>query len=167
MEKSDDLSISSVKQAIGLMVFVAICFAAGALGAAATTSAISGWYTEIAKPSWNPPNWIFGPVWSTLYLMMAIAGWLVWRRKNISNVKLSLGLFVVQLVLNSLWSVVFFGMQQMGPAFGEILLLWTAIVLRCLNFWRISKPATALLLPYLAWVSFAAFLNFAIWRLNM
>lgn len=158
---------SSSQQAIGLFIAIAICFAAAGLGGLVTTPHIPGWYATLAKPTWNPPAWIFGPVWSLLYLMMAVAVWLVWRQAGIAAAKLPLGLFAVQLTLNSLWSVLFFGLHSPGAAAAEILLLWAAILATLITFWQRSKLAGWLLVPYLAWVSFAAVLNVTICRLNV
>lgn len=157
---------SSPRQAIGLFVAIAICFAAAGLGGLVTTPQIPGWYATLAKPTWNPPAWIFGPVWSLLYLLMAVAAWLVWRQAGIAGARLPLGLFAVQLTLNSLWSVLFFGLHSPGAAAAEILLLWGAILATLITFWQRSKLAGGLLVPYLAWVSFATVLNVTIWRLN-
>jgi len=155
-----------LSQAIGLVVAVLICFAAAGLGAVVTTSQIPGWYAALAKPTWNPPAWIFGPVWTLLYLMMAVAAWLVWRRAGFAGAKLPLALFAIQLALNSLWSGLFFGLHNPGAAAVEIVLLWAAILTTLIAFWRRSRWAGGLLVPYLAWVSFASVLNFTIWRLN-
>lgn len=151
---------------IGLLASVIVCFAAAGIGSAVTTPQIDGWYETLAKPTWNPPNWLFGPVWTTLYLAMAVAAWLVWRQAGWTASKLPLILFGVQLALNTLWSCLFFGLESPGLAFAEILLLWTAIAATMVAFWYRSKPAAVLFVPYLAWVTFAAFLNFTIWRLN-
>jgi benzodiazapine receptor len=153
-------------QIVGLVVSVVICFAAAGLGAAVTTPQIRGWYTTINKPSWNPPDWVFGPVWSTLYLMMAVSVWLIWRRGGLRAARTPLTVFAVQLALNSLWSVLFFGMQHPGLAAIEIVILWAAILATVISFWRQSKVAGGLLIPYLLWVSFATVLNVTIWRLN-
>lgn len=157
---------SRIQQAIGLVIFIAICFGAAGLGAMATTSSVNGWYQTLTKPSWNPPDWLFGPVWSTLYLMMAIAAWLVWRYRGLKGSSVAMTWFGVQLALNSLWSIIFFGLNQPGWAFVEIIFLWLAIVATVTAFRRISTAAASLLVPYLAWSTFAACLNFAIWRLN-
>lgn len=157
---------SSVSVWVGLAMWVAICFAAAAVGARFTNPEIAGWYSSIEKPSWTPPNWLFGPVWTTLYLMMAIAAWLVWRRDGFAGAALPLSLFGLQLLLNALWSILFFGLHRPGAAFVEIVLLWLAILSTALLFWRASAWAALLLLPYLLWVTFAALLNFSIWRLN-
>lgn len=156
----------TVRDGVGLMVAIVVCFAAAGIGSLATVGAIPTWYAALHKPSWNPPNWIFGPVWSLLYLMMAVAAWQVWRTAGWSGARLALGLFAIQLVLNVGWSVVFFGLHRPGWAFVEIVVLWCAILATLLLFRPISPLAALLLVPYLAWVSFASALNFAIWRLN-
>ncbi len=153
-------------QAVVLVVFVAICLAAGGLGGIVTYPQIPNWYAQLVKPSWNPPDWVFGPVWTTLYVLMAIAAWLVWRQAGFKSAKVPLAFFGLQLVLNSLWSVLFFGLQRPGLAAIEILLLWIAIVVTVVSFWRRSRWAGWLLVPYLAWVSYAITLNVAIWQLN-
>lgn len=151
---------------VGLIFFLVVCFAAAVIGSAATTPKIDGWYAALVKPTWNPPDWVFGPVWSVLYLAMGVAAWLVWRQGGIVGGKGPLTLFGVQLGLNVLWSGLFFGLESPGLAFAEILLLWAAIAATMTTFWFRSRIASVLLMPYLAWVSFAAILNFAIWRLN-
>lgn len=153
-------------QWIGLTVAVALCFAAAGIGSLFTTPAIPGWYAALHKPAWSPPNWIFGPVWTLLYLMMGVAVWLVWRERGFTGAPLALTLFAVQLTLNALWSIIFFGWRQPGLALAEIILLWTFIFLTMLSFWRISPPAAWLMWPYLLWVTFAGFLNLSIRRLN-
>ncbi len=158
--------MASNKQWIGLALWIALCLGAAALGAAATAPQIPGWYATLAKPAWNPPAWVFGPVWTTLYLMMACAAWLVWRSGGFRGAPGALGLFLLQLALNAGWSWVFFGMQQPGWAVAVIVLLWCAIVATMAAFFRRSLAAGWLMAPYLAWVSFAAVLNAAIWRLN-
>jgi translocator protein len=152
---------------IGFVVFLVVCFAAPGFGGAVTTPKIETWYSALVKPSWNPPNWIFGPIWSSLYFCMAIAAWRVWRQEGFSGATLPLALFGVQLVLNVLWSCIFFGLEMPGLAFAEVLLLWAAIAATMIAFWQRSMVAGILFVPYLAWVSFASVLNFAIWRLNM
>lgn len=151
---------------IGLCVSLLICLTAGGLGAIATTPEIDGWYKTVTKPTWNPPNYVFGPVWTTLFVMMAIAAWLVWRPAGFKAAKVPLFLFAVQLVLNVAWSWIFFGLHQPGWAFAEIVTLWLAIAGTARAFFRRSRFAGWLLVPYLVWVSFATVLNFAIWRLN-
>jgi tryptophan-rich sensory protein len=163
---NESTPLSRTQQVIGLIVSIAICFAAAGLGSLATTPKIPNWYADLAKPSWNPPAWIFGPVWTTLYLFMAIAAWLVWRQGGFRNARGPLLLFGVQLVLNTLWSFLFFGLQNPGAAAIEIVVLWVAILATLLAFAKRSTTAASLLAPYLAWVSFAAVLNFTIWRMN-
>ncbi|HQX52009.1 MAG TPA: DUF2867 domain-containing protein [Planctomycetaceae bacterium] len=157
---------SVLRQAVMLLGFIATCFAAAGLGAAATSMSVGGWYQTLAKPSWNPPGWLFGPVWSVLYVLMAIAAWLVWRRQGWSAARSALTWFGIQLALNVLWSVVFFGMQQPGLAVIEILMLWLAIVATIVAFHSKSVTAAILMVPYLAWSTFAAVLNFELWRMN-
>jgi translocator protein len=124
------------------------------------------WFARLQKPAWNPPNWIFGPVWTILYVTMAVAAWLVWRRGGFAAQRVPLLLFFLQLLFNALWSPLFFGLHLPGLAFMDLLLLWLALVATVVAFWRARRPAGALLLPYLGWVTFAGGLNFAIWRLN-
>jgi benzodiazapine receptor len=152
---------------LGLIVLVTICFAAAGIGGAVTTPKIDNWYATLTKPSWNPPNWVFGPVWSALYLGMAVAAWLVWRQGGLAGAAWPLVLFGVQLVLNVLWSCLFFGLRNPFAAFVEVLALWVAIAATMVAFWLRATVAGILFVPYLAWVSFASALNFAIWRLNV
>ena len=161
------MKFNTTQQAIGLVVAILICFAAAGLGSLVTTPQIPNWYADLAKPTWTPPGWIFGPVWTLLYLMMAIAAWLVWRQAGFAGAKLPLALFAIQLALNSVWSLLFFGLQNPGAAAIEIVLLWAAILATLIAFWKRSKWAGGLLVPYLAWVSFAAVLNLVIWRMNV
>ena len=151
----------------GLVVFIFVCLGAGGLGAMATTPEIAGWYKTLAKPTWNPPDSVFGPVWTTLFILMGIAAWLVWQREGFKAAGKPLSLFAVQLVLNIGWSWIFFGLHQPGWAFVEIVILWLAILATTVAFFRRSKAAGYLLVPYLAWVSFASILNFTIFRMNM
>ena len=140
-----------------------LCFATAALGGLFPPGE---WYAALKKPPWNPPAWIFGPVWTTLYTMMAVAAWLVWRRGGFAKQRKSLTLFLVQLAINAAWSPLFFRLRSPGSAFADILLLWLAIAATVVAFRRVSAAAMLLLVPYLAWVSFAAVLNFTLWRLN-
>lgn len=141
-----------------------ITFIAAVIGSQAGPGS---WYAALNKPSWNPPNWVFGPVWTYLYVTMALAAWRVWRRGGWTNRRTSLLMYLLQLILNAFWSPIFFGLQQPGLAFVEILLLWAAIVGTLVLFLRVDRLSGILLVPYLAWVSFAAFLNFTLWRLNL
>ena len=150
----------------GLAFFIGVCFAAAGVGSLYTTPEIGGWYASLRKPAWTPPNWLFGPVWSALYLMMAVAAWLVWRERGLAGAALPLALFAAQLSLNALWSYLFFGLHRPGLGFAEIVALWLMILLTLLSFRGASATAALLLLPYLLWVTYAAALNFRIWRLN-
>ncbi|HYW80369.1 MAG TPA: TspO/MBR family protein [Thermoguttaceae bacterium] len=154
-------------QTIGLVVILAICFGAAALGSSATASHLDDWYAALAKPSWTPPAWVFGPMWTVLYVCMAVAAWLVWRQRGIVDARVPLALFLVQLAFNAVWSWLFFGLHNAGLAFVDIVLLLAAIVVTMVAFWRRSVLAASLLVPYLAWVAFAGVLNFAIWRMNL
>ena len=142
--------------------WLAASFAAAALGAVATRQAPE-FYAQLARPDWAPPGWLFGPVWTLLYALMGIAAWRVWRRAGFGT---AIHLFLAQLALNALWSWLFFAWRLGAAAFGEILLLWLLIAATVAAFFRIDRPAAALLVPYLAWVSFAAALTYAVWRAN-
>ena len=156
---------STKHQFIGLVAWFMVSFAASAIGAIASSQAQS-FYVQLSQPTWAPPGWLFGPVWTALYVMMAIAAWLVWRRGGFKTNQTALTLFLVQLLLNGLWSWLFFAWQQGALAFVNITLLWLLIAATLLAFWRINKTAGALLIPYLLWVSFASALNYAVWQLN-
>lgn len=158
--------MAPTQQLLGLALFVVLCFGAAAVGGFATAPEIQGWYAGIEKPSWNPPDWIFGPVWTVLYLLMAVAAWLVWRPAGFGPARIALGLFGLQLLLNAAWSWIFFAAHRPGWAAVEIVVLWLAIAATAVAFWHHSRAAAWLLAPYLAWVGFAACLNVAIWRLN-
>jgi translocator protein len=150
-----------------LFASLAVVLAAGAIGSLATMRAIPTWYGGLAKPLFNPPDWLFGPAWTALYLMMAVAAFLVWKQGiGAAGVKLALSVFLVQLVLNCLWSILFFGLRSPLAGLVDIVALWLAILATIVLFFRVSVPAGVLLLPYIAWVSFAAILNAAILRLN-
>lgn len=149
-----------------LALFLIVCLGTAGLGAAWTNLSVGDWYAAIKKPSWNPPNWLFGPVWTALYIGMAVAAWLVWRKNGLADAWLPLLLFAVQLFLNAAWSALFFGMRSPGIAFADIVLLWFAILATIVAFGRVSGLAATLLVPYLAWVSFATALNGAIWSAN-
>lgn len=147
---------------VGLAVWIILPLLAGAIGSRFQPGE---WYAGLDKPSWNPPSWVFGPVWTTLYIMMGIAAWLVWDRHR-RAARTALMLFVVQLAVNAAWSWLFFGVESPGLALADIVLLWVLIVATTVAFWRLRTVAGVLLLPYLAWVTFATALNFQIWRLN-
>jgi tryptophan-rich sensory protein len=171
---------------VGFAVFIVLNVAVSALGGWATAGSVGTWYQALAKPAFNPPDWIFAPVWSALYLMIAIAGWRVWRRSAAQGsgaapqgrgtgsgargagreVRLALTVYAVQLALNLSWSFVFFAARLIGPALAVIVALLAAILANAFLFWRIDRAAGALLAPYAAWVAFATLLNAALWRLN-
>ncbi len=153
-------------KAAALIVAFAVCFAVAALGAKFTTPSLPVWYASLHKPAWTPPSWLFAPVWTVMFAMMAISVWLVWVRVGFAGAPIAFGLFAVQLALNAGWSLLFFAQRDPGAAFVEVVILWIAIALTALAFSQVETLAAVLLVPYLAWVSFAAALNFAIWRLN-
>jgi tryptophan-rich sensory protein len=146
--------------------FIVVCLAVAGFSSAFTAGSVRDWYPILRKPSWNPPAWLFGPVWTTLYIMMAIAAWLIWQRRGLAHVGSALALFGFQLILNALWSPLFFGLKSPLAGLLDIVPLWAAILVTMISFWKISATAGVLLLPYWLWVSFATALNFAIWRLN-
>ena len=176
---------------IKLLFSVIVCEVAGASGAIFTTPQIAEWYATLNKPFFNPPNWIFAPVWTALFALIGVSLYLVWERKweirneiclpenrkiNGLSEKFLSGawkkanivlIFIVQFALNVLWSYIFFGSHNIGAAFFELIMLWVAIVFTIVNFYRVSKVAAVLLLPYIIWVSFAGILNFSIWMLNI
>ncbi len=148
-----------------LVVALTVVAGVAALGATATATSVESWYPSLAKPPWTPPSWLFGPVWTALYAVMAVAAWLVWRTRAPAR-RAALAVFAVQLVLNGLWSWLFFGWHEIGLALVDVALLWLAIIATIRVFARVRTAAAWLLVPYLAWVSFAMALTLAIWRLN-
>lgn len=158
-----------LRHGVALILWIALCLAVGWLGSRVTAPALADWYPSLAKPGWTPSDRAFPIVWTTLYVLMGIAAWLVWRRPPAAGTpphRLPLGLFIVQLVLNALWSMLFFGLRNPGLALVEIGVLLVAIAATMIAFWRVSVPAGLLLVPYLLWVAYAAALNAAIWRMN-
>jgi tryptophan-rich sensory protein len=153
-------SLSLILGAVGAIV---LTFGAAYVG---SRFPVDEWYTALSKPSWNPPNWLFGPVWSVLYILMAISAWLVWREEGLLGAIVPLSIFILQLVLNAAWSWLFFGLHELGIAFVEIVTLWVAIVVNIILFWRLKPISGILLIPYLLWVTFASVLNYTLWRLN-
>lgn len=151
---------------LALIIAIIIPLAIGGTAALFTVPNIQGWYQGLNKPSFNPPNWIFAPVWNTLYILMGIASYLVWRERKLKNLTPALSLYFIQLVLNFFWSLIFFELHQPGYAFVEVLILWLFIFSTIISFSRINKAAAWLLVPYISWVSFASLLNYEIWRLN-
>ncbi|MEJ2306479.1 MAG: tryptophan-rich sensory protein [candidate division WOR-3 bacterium] len=159
---------SKIGEVLILFSSIIICQLAGIIGSIFTTPAIPTWYANINKPTFRPPNWVFAPVWTTLFLLMGIALFLIWRKGlNEKDIKIAIAVFAFQLVLNTLWSFLFFGLESPFAAFIEIIFLWVAILASIILFFRISRLAGALLIPYILWVSFASILNFSIWRLNI
>jgi translocator protein len=148
-----------------LIIFFAICLGAGGVGSIFTARAVREWYPRLRKPVGTPPSWVFGPVWTTLYVLMAISAWLVWREYR-GGARAALLIFFAQLALNVAWSAIFFGSRMPGVAFAEVLLLWFAIAFNIFVFYLLMPAAALLLLPYWAWVTYASYLNFGIWRLN-
>lgn len=149
------------------VISIAVPLLAGFVGSLFTTPALPGWYASIIKPALTPPSWVFGPVWTTLFILMGIAAFLVWKRGlEKREVKVALSIFIIQLVLNALWSILFFGLQSPGAAFIDIIILWLAILFTIISFSKISKVAAWLLVPYILWVSFASYLNYSIYVLN-
>jgi len=153
----------ATRSALALAAWLALVFTAAAMGGFFLPG---DWYAGLQKPAWNPPNWIFGPVWTALYMIMAVAAWLVWKRGGFAGQRVALSLFLIQLLFNALWSPLFFGLRHPALAFVDILLLWLALLGTVITFWKALPLAGALLVPYLAWVTFASALNFALWRLN-
>jgi len=151
---------------LGLALWLLLCYGVAGLGARWTTPEIPGWYRTLMRPSFAPPNWIFGPVWTLLYTLMAVAVWRVSLAPPSTARSLGILLFVIQLALNLAWSQIFFKQHWIGAAFAEVLCIWAAIGGTILLFWRVSPLGGALLLPYIVWVSFASVLNGAYWRLN-
>lgn len=153
---------------ITAIIFILISQAAGIIGSVFTSSAIPVWYATLNKPSFNPPGWLFGPVWVLLYTLMGIAAYLIWQKLGESNIaRGAIILFFVHLAFNALWSILFFGLHNPFLAFLEIILLWGMILALIILFYQVDKRAAYLFIPYILWVSFAAVLNFSIWRLNL
>ena len=157
-----------------LIISVIVCELVGVIGSIFTVSSIPSWYAGLAKPALNPPSWVFGPVWIVLYFLMGMAAFLIWSSyakasegQEKRKIKIALGVFGVQLFLNAIWSIIFFGLRNPGWAFVEIIFLWLAIIWVIIVFYKISRLAALLLLPYILWVSFAAYLNYSIWQLQI
>ncbi len=149
----------------GLAAWLLAVYATSAVGGLAASNS-ADFYAQLVRPAWAPPAWLFGPVWTLLYLMMGVAAWLVWRVRGFAGARMALGFFIAQLGLNALWTWLFFDWRLGAVASAEIVLLWLVLAATIALFWRFSKPAAALLIPYLAWVSFAAALTFSTWQMN-
>jgi tryptophan-rich sensory protein len=154
-----------MRSAVVFLAFLVAVVATASLGAFFAGPGVRNWYPLLTKPSWTPPGWIFGPVWTTLYLCIAVAGFLAWRQSRFMDASWAIW-FALQLSLNAGWSWIFFGLRQPGWAFAEIVVLWGSILVTTLSLFRVSREAGWLFIPYLLWVTFAAALNFSIWRLN-
>jgi tryptophan-rich sensory protein len=155
-----------MKRLLPLLVSVLIAEAAGIIGSVFTIKEIPVWYAALLKPSFSPPNWVFGPVWTSLYCLMGISAFLIWQKRKSPVARSGLTIYGVNLVANMLWSVVFFGFHRPEAGLLVILILWSTIIVMIKRFWPINQLASLLLIPYLLWVTFATFLNFAIFRLN-
>jgi len=153
------------RQAAGLLAWLAVCVVAATLGGFASANA-AGYYEQLMLPAWAPPPWLFAPVWTLLYVLMGVAAWLVWRERGFGQARAALSLFLIQLAVNALWTWLFFAWHQGSLAFIEILVLWAIILCTVVAFWLVRPMAAALLIPYLAWVTFAAVLTYAVWQAN-
>jgi tryptophan-rich sensory protein len=154
------------KRWLPLGLFLGLALAAAGLGALATATSVDTWYVTLRKPQWTPPDWIFAPVWAVLYLLMAVATWRAWRTGDALVARRTVSLYSAQLTLNVLWSILFFRMRHPAAALVEIVVLWTVLVIILFRYWRIDRLAAVLWMPYVAWITFAAALNGAIWSLN-
>ena len=166
MNSAQPNPLSRRTQALGLAGWLLVTFAAAGLGNWATMTSVGDWYQQLARPAWTPPDWIFGPVWTALFVIMAVAAWLVWRQAGWPVARRPLGLYLVQLSLNALWSVLFFGLRSPAFAAVEIVVLWLVVLATLSAFWRRSTAAGLLMVPYAVWVAFAALLNFEFVWLN-
>lgn len=158
--------IGTGRDILALVLLIGLCLGVGGLGGAVTAESVTTWYATLNKPSFNPPNWIFGPVWTALYILMGVAAWRVWRAADRDTARGPLAVFALQLAVNLGWSVAFFGLRNPGLAVIVILALDLLVLATALMFRRIDRLAAWLLVPYLAWISFATLLNVTIWRLN-
>lgn len=157
--------VSTRRQVVGLLAWLAISYAASAIGAIASIQAGS-FYLSLSRPAWAPPAAVFGPVWTVLYASIAVAAWLVWRDGGLRHARAALSLFLIQLAVNALWSWLFFAWHRGALAFVDVLILWVLIGATSMAFWRIRPLAGMLMIPYLLWVSFAAALNYTVWQMN-
>ncbi len=155
----------TTNQWLVLILFLAVCLGVGGLGSIPTAKSVRDWYPRLRKPPGTPPSWVFGPVWTTLYVLMAVSAWLVWRQYG-WGARAALLIFAAQLALNLAWSGIFFGARQIGCAFAEIVILWLAILFNIVIFYPLDSIAAWLLAPYLLWVTYASYLNCGIWLRN-
>jgi benzodiazapine receptor len=156
--------LGTTRSLVGLVGWLLVSFGAGLIGSRFRPGE---WYASLVKPAWTPPDAVFAPVWTALYVLMGVAAWLVWRRAGFAGASAALALFIAQLILNALWSYLFFGRHRIDLALLEIVVLWVAILVVAVLFWHEDRLAGVLMIPYLLWAGFAAGLNFALWRLNM
>lgn len=156
------VEIPPVRDVAGLVAFIVLCFGASILGGRVASTEFAEWYTALAKPPWTPPGWVFGPIWTVLYALMATAGWMVWREGS----RIAVLLFLLQLALNAVWPWIFFGLKRLDWAFYASVAMAVAILATIVAFYAVRRRAALLLVPYLAWVLFAAWLSLAVWRLN-
>lgn len=161
------MNTTSLKDWVKLVICIAVCLGAGMIGSLFTQQSVSSWYTTLQKPAFSPPNWLFAPVWTLLYILMGIAVFMVWHKGlKQSQIKQSIIIFIIQLVLNVAWSFSFFGLRSPLAGLFVIVLLWIAILLTIISFFRVSRTAAYLLIPYILWVSFATILNSSLYMLN-
>lgn len=157
------VKVPALRDILGLTAFLALCFGVLVVGGTVAASALHEWYATLARPSWTPPGWVFGPLWTLLFPLMAVAGWTVWRE---GRSRVAVLLFLLQLAFNAAWPWLFFGLHRLDWAFFDAAALWVTLVATMVAFYRVRRRAALLLVPYLAWVTFAAPLSFAVWRLN-
>lgn len=158
--------MSGTRRWAALALWIGVSLAAGLVGNRVGGGGDDQFYQRLDQPAWAPPPWLFGPVWIVLYVLMGIAAWLVWRERGFAGARLPLTLFLVHLVFNAAWTGIFFGLRMFGLAFAEIVVLWGLILWILVLFWRVRPLAGALFVPYLLWVTYAAALTFALWRMN-
>jgi len=164
-EPTDDRPKESL-DLVGLFAFIVLCLVVSGIGGAITASSVETWYQALEKPIFNPPDWVFAPVWTLLYIIMGISAWRVWRLRSFEATSKALGVFALQLGFNLAWSFLFFGLQKIDLALVEIVILLVAIIVNAIMFWRIDRLAGLMLMPYIAWVTYATVLNASIWLLN-
>ncbi len=155
-----------MKSIIILILFILICQSVGIIGATFTMSSLDNWYRTIQKPSWNPPDWIFGPVWTTLYAIMGFSMWTIWKNRATQKISWCIIIFIIQLLLNGIWTPLFFGLKNPALALIDIMFLFSAIIATIIIFYKVNRLASLILIPYLLWVGFATILNYHLWKLN-
>ena len=156
----------SRRNLLGFLAFILLSIAVSGIGGAITATSVDTWYQVLEKPSFNPPDWVFAPVWTALYILMGIAAWRVWRLRSFKATRMALSIYAVQLCLNLVWSFLFFGLLRIDLALVEIVILLVAIITNTIMFWRVDRLASLLFVPYAAWVLYATILNASLWLLN-